>query len=127
MKKIILIKEEGSTLYNTYEDMFREISEEGIIVAEIKDGVIKTTDGKEINFGIINIAGTADKMKEEVVGYRDSLREAVSSLMKQGISIPKTELSKLAKQFEFLGEKKEEKKVTKKTTPKKEEEDDIPV
>jgi DNA-binding transcriptional regulator YhcF (GntR family) len=126
MKKIILMKEEGSVLYETYEDMFRELSEQGIVVSEIIDGTIKTADKKEMTFGVIAVEGTSDKMKEEVTGYRDSLRESVGALIKQGISIPKAELNKLAKQFEFLGEKKEEKKSVQKKVDKKEE-DDIPV
>jgi DNA-binding transcriptional regulator YhcF (GntR family) len=121
------MKEEGSVLYETYEDMFRELSEQGIVVSEIIDGTIKTADKKEMTFGVIAVEGTSDKMKEEVIGYRDSLRESVGALKKQGISIPKTELTKLAKQFEFLGEKKVEKKSTQKKVDKKEEEDDIPV
>jgi len=116
MSKIVLIKENEIELFDSMKDMFQSMSEKGDFVISLEDGKLKTKD-KEFEYGYLSIEDTANKFKEEVSTYREELRASVALLKKQGIGVSKTELNKLAKQFEFLNE----------VPSIKEPEDEIPV
>jgi len=101
MAKIILIADKKAEEFNSFEAMFQAISEKGIVVTDVKDGIITTKDKKEFSFGIMNIDNTEKNLKKEIEVYRDKLRESILPLMKQGI-VTKEQAGKLKEQFEFL-------------------------
>lgn len=100
-KNIVLYRNEFSKVFESFEDIFQYISEEGIIVNSIEDGIIDTDKGL-FNFSYISNEGTKTIFSENIISYRDNLRASILTLKKQGIQISKKELLKLAKQFEFL-------------------------
>jgi len=110
MQKVILLRDGKSEIFETLKDLYQSLSEEGVIITEVIDGLIKTSDKKEFEFGLLNIEKTKENLINEVEEYRKELRESISLLKKQGINVPKDELTKLAKQFEFVGVKNETKK-----------------
>lgn len=113
MKKIITIEKDIITHYDSFELMFQALSEQGLIIESLEDGVIKGNKGEdkvEICFGEFISEGTKQVVVEDISKYRDVLRESVTLLKKQGL-IEKPQLEKLAAQFAFL--KKEEKETKK--------------
>jgi len=101
MAKVLLIADKKTEEFDSFEAMFQAVSEKGIVVTEVTDGILKTKDKKELQFSIITTEGTEDKLKKEIEVYRDKLRESILPLMKQGI-VTKEQAGKLKEQFEFL-------------------------
>lgn len=112
MKKVIVLTEKSGTReFETMKDMFQKLSEEGVIISSVEDGVIHTKE-EEKTFAMVitETEGTKEALAEEVNTYRDELRASITLLKKQGLEVSKTEMAKLAKQFEFLNPPKEEAK-----------------
>ena len=101
MSKILLIGEKENQEFTSFEEMFQAVSEKGIVITAVEDGVLKTKDKKELSFAVVETAGTKDKMVKEVSTYRDGLRQSIVPLMKQGI-VTKEQAAKLKEQFDFL-------------------------
>lgn len=101
MQKIVFYSDSGVQEFLSCQDMFQKLSEQGLIVDSVKDGVL-TIGGKEYPFAVQTAAGTEAMLVSEVTSYRDDLRASISKLKQQGIEVSKPELQKLAKQFEFL-------------------------
>ena len=104
MLRVVYINGKEPVFAESFEEMFQSLSEEGIIVESVEAGEIKTKSGDSIEFGVVQ-SGPVEDFISEVEDYRDTLRESISKLKKQGINVSKTELNKLAKQFEFLSGK----------------------
>jgi len=106
MAQVLLTADKKSQEFENFEKMFQDISEKGIVVTNVEDGVITTKDKKTLTFQIITTEGTKEKLQKEIEVYRDELRKSIVPLMKQGI-VSKEQAGKLKEQFEFLdGEKK---------------------
>ena len=125
MLKVVYVNGKEPVFAESFEEMFQSLSEEGVIVESVEEGQIKTKSGDIIEFGIVQ-AGPIESFVSEVEDYRNTLRESISKLKKQGINVSKTELNKLTKQFEFLSEK-EVKPSKAEVVEAANEEDDIPV
>lgn len=108
MSKVLLIGEKKTEEFENFEGMFQALSEQGVIVVGLEDGVITTKDKKEIPFAIVETVGIKSKMVSEISKYRDGLRQSIMPLMKQGI-VTKEQAAKLKEQFDFL-DKVEDKK-----------------
>jgi len=137
MLRIVYMKEDNPVFAESFEEMFQALSEDGVILEKVEEGIISTKNGETIEFGIVQV-GPVEDFISEVKSYRDTLRESISKLKKQGISVSKTELNKLAKQFEFLSDKETKSKKAEdikeeiakeadKVVEAAKEEDDIPV
>jgi len=102
-KQILLYSESTNEKFDNFKDLFQSLSENGIIVNHLENGKIETNKGT-FEFTYIETENTVEDFKENVEVYRTTLRESVMLLKRQGIEVSKTELNKLAKQFEFLTE-----------------------
>jgi len=102
-KQILLYSESTNEKFDNFKDLFQSLSENGIIVNHLENGKIKTNKGT-FEFTYIETENSVEDFKENVEVYRTTLRESVMLLKRQGIEVSKTELNKLAKQFEFLTE-----------------------
>ncbi len=90
-------------IYENYVELFQELSNENMVISEVLDGKIigkKGDENIEIEIGEISLE-TKEKLIFEVSEYKDSLRESVALLKKQGL-ITKESLTKLGEQFKFL-------------------------
>lgn len=96
---VILINEQME-IYSSYEEMFQKISEKGLIIDSVSNGVL-VIGGKELQF-LVTAEAQAAEFKADVESYRDRLRANIVALKNQGIAISKPELDKLAKQFDFV-------------------------
>lgn len=107
--------------YDSFKDMFQGLSEQGLIIESLNDGVIvgkKDKEKIEIEFGEFTVEDTKAKMLTDVIAYRAVLRESITLLKKQGL-VEKSQLDKLAAQFQFVKELEEPKKEeVKKEEPK---------
>lgn len=94
-------------VYENYVELFQELSNDGVVISVIEDGKIIGKKGEEdfsIEIGEISTE-TKDKLIFEVSEYKDSLRESVTLLKKQGL-ITKEAINKLGEQFAFMNSKK---------------------
>jgi radical SAM superfamily enzyme with C-terminal helix-hairpin-helix motif len=105
MFEVLLKLGKNTSRFKNFEEMFQSISEEGLIVEDVKDGIIKTKDKKELEFMIVTKDNTEEKFKKEIEQYRDKLRESILPLIKQGI-VTKEQAGKLKEQFDFLSREK---------------------
>jgi len=100
-KQILLFNEDSATKFDSFKDLFQNLSEKGVVVTELTDGKIESSEGTW-EFTFIENKNSKAEFINSVEDYRTTLRESVMLLKKQGIEVNPEELSKLAKQFEFL-------------------------
>jgi len=108
MKNKIVLFHEGETVVGeTFEEVFKIITEDGLIIEAVEDGVLhlKNKKGDKINANFYETV-VPDKtiFETEIKDYRQKLRDSVSLLKSQGIDIPKENLKKLIEDFKFLPE-----------------------
>jgi chitinase len=113
-KMIICIKENQTKIekFDTYKDMFNELTKDGSIVVSVIDGEIKLKENQKtkdeiiIHFFKTETENTKIELEKEVIQFRNELRDNVKSLMASGITLPDSEKEKLKEKFEFVKEEK---------------------
>lgn len=111
---IICIKENQTKIekFDTYKDMFNELTKDGSIVVSVIDGEIKLKENQKtkdeiiIHFFKTETENTKIELEKEVIQFRNELRDNVKSLMASGITLPDSEKEKLKEKFEFVKEEK---------------------
>ncbi len=102
--KIVMFISGDKKDFGSYKDMYLELSSLGYIISKVEDGVIFATlnnESVEINFAELVTESTKDKFIFDVSEYKDSVKESITDLKKQGL-FNKEMLAKLGEQFAFL-------------------------
>jgi len=87
--------------FESFKDLFIELSADGHVILNLEDGIIQTNKDN-LEYTIINNEGIKDKFIADVSGYRDELRNSFTLLQKQGIPMPAETINALKEQLSFI-------------------------
>jgi hypothetical protein len=107
---ILLIEKEKTSLFEGYVEMFKYLYDLDMMVTSIKDGelVCQAKSAKEdivLQYGILDIKGTGTGLEDEMVTYRNELRENMEKLQDL-VEFTKEQKEKLSLGFAVIKDKK---------------------